>query len=705
MKLDHSIVEDYVRFEFTNASVKYEDKVFSEFFIFTDHGFLTNFFDFPILAGRRDALSDKKSIAISKDMAIKYFADEDPLGKELSFKFPNGKITRFIVGVVLDQYPDESSFGHKFYIPIDNFFDINPDEEKGWDYMTDATFLLLQKGSSSSQLEESFPKYVETQNNTNPEWRITGFKLFNLPDISTNSFQISSSVIGGSHPASRLALAFVAGLLLLLASFNYMNISIASSTKRLREIAIRKVMGGLRKNLIHQFMLENMLLSFFALIMGTLLSYFLFLPGFNEAIPITIPFKFSSPLTAIWFFGGLMLVITFLSGAYPSIFISKFKPISIMSGNEKIGQKTLFSKILLGFQFCFSFVTIVGSLVFTEQAMIFENKDWGYDPANIFSLSIYDKSNAERFKAEMLKNPNVVSVPLSNGQIGLWNSFQRFDHLGSQYQTVHYKVDENYFETLNLRSKEGRWLTGSQADQQQNVVVNEVFVEKMAWDDPINQSFTIDTVRRTVVGVVQDFVYDDFYSKLDAVLFSGLGDNKPTYVTIKTTPNSISSVDEEARQSWFDIAPNDPYERKYQEDVFDYFFQENQANIAIMVVICIIAIILASLGLYGLLSFNIQRRLKKFSIRKVLGAGPKTIISIAGKQYLIIVLIAFVIGASVGYMWINQLVTSIFPDPSSTGPLPFIVSISVVIVIIVLTIGGQIYQAMKVNPVDNLRHE
>jgi ABC-type antimicrobial peptide transport system permease subunit len=215
----------------------------------------------------------------------------------------------------------------------------------------------------------------------------------------------------------------------------------------------------------------------------------------------------------------------------------------------------------------------------------------------------------------------------------------------------------------------------------------------------------MDSVRRTVAGVVEDFLHGDFYSTLDAVVFSGLGDKKPTYVSLRTTPNSASAVDEEARQIWFDIAPNDPYERQYQEDVLDYFFQENQANIAIMVVICIIAIILASLGLYGLLSFNIQRRLKEFSIRKVLGAGPKTIISIAGKQYLIIVLIAFVIGAPVGYMWINQLVTSIFPDPSATGPLPFIISISVVIVTLVLTIGGQIYQAMKVNPVDNLRHE
>ncbi|MEM7299334.1 MAG: permease prefix domain 2-containing transporter, partial [Bacteroidota bacterium] len=255
---DHPTVEKFSRVEYRSASVRFETDVFDELVLFVDPGYF-EMFSFPMINGNDQVLHVKNQIAISRNMAIKYFDEEDPIGQELSFKFSNGKIRRMTVGAVLDKNPYNSSIQYDFYLPIDNFFDLEYDVTNDWAFMTDATFVLIKEGEDISSLEKSYDEYIALQNGSNPEWKITSFNPIPLYSLSEMSYMIVGSVSGGGHPAGRIAMAVIALFLLSMACFNFMNISVVGASKRLKEIALRKVMGSIRREIIKQFLIENLL--------------------------------------------------------------------------------------------------------------------------------------------------------------------------------------------------------------------------------------------------------------------------------------------------------------------------------------------------------------------------------------------------------------------------------------------------------------
>ncbi len=702
---DHASIEDYCRIEFANANVRYGDNVFEEFFSFADPAIL-HIFDFPILYGNRDVLKDKKNVVISREMAIKYFDNQDPIGKELAFKFPDGTIKRFVVGAVLAKEPYNAMMTFNFLLSIDNFFDLKPEEKYGWEYLTDATIVLLRPDSDIKDLDASFDRYQKLQVASNPEWKVESFLPISWTEISLRGYEIVSPVSGGSHPAGRLALSVISALLLFMACFNFMNISIASSTKRLKEIALRKAMGGVRQQIVHQFLVENVLQCIFALVLGTLLAYFLFVPGFDALIPpLDIQFRSGNPLTMVIFFASLLVGIGLLSGAYPAFYISKFQPIAIFRGNEKLGSSNLFSKILLGFQLFFAFQTIVGSLLFLDESRYNARRDWGYDAGNTFSVSVQSTEQYQKLRDAIEGHDGIVAVSGGTGNISRGMPARSFEYLDKQFRMRLLKVDDDYFETAGVRLLDGRFLTDNTSDQTSGVVINETFAEQMGWEDPVNKTFVFDSAKHTVVGLVQDFHYYSLYFDIEPVMFKGFADAKARYITIRTKPGRMEEVDGFLKSKWLDITPYEAYDREFQEDVLDDFYQENTANMTIIIVITICAAMLACLGLYGLLAFNIQKKLKEFSIRKVLGANPKSIASIAGKQYSWIVGIAFVIGAPVGILLMSSLINSIYPDPRGVTPFPFVVSFLLIVSTLTITVAGQVRKAVRVNPATNLRSE
>ena len=705
LQADHPEIEAFARMEYSGAHIRYGDDVFEETLVFVDPTFM-EMFDYPILYGNKKVLYDKNAIVISREMAIKYFSDEDPIGKEMTFKFPSGAIKRFTVGTVLDKWPYNTHMKESFYVPIANFFDLHEGRVFDWDYFTDATFVLLKKPEDISTLTNAFNRYVELQIASNPEWRMIRIEPIPLTELSLEAYRIVSAVNGGSHPAGRIALIIVACLLLGMACFNFMNISVAAAVKRLKEIAMRKVMGGLRKQIVYQFMVENFLQCLFALIAGTAIAYFFLVPGFDAAVlPMEIRFRAYAASDMVLFFLLLLLITTFVSGAYPAFYISKFQPVSIFKGSQKLGSRNLFSKILLGVQLFLAFQTIVGCFLYLDQAFYNASKDWGYDPSGTFSVRVDGQAQYEQLRNIVSEHPDVISFAASTGQMGRGIPTMSFEDLNKQFRVRVLNTSDEFFETMNLRLLEGRFLTQTESDQNAGAVINERFVRKMNWEDPINQKFTFDSVDYTVVGVVEDFYYTHFYADIDPVMIRGMGNATPSYFTVKTAPENAMKVDQFAKQAWQEVSPYDAYDREFQEDVFDWFFIENDANIKIVSVITLCAVILACLGLYGLLAYNIQKNLKEFSIRKVLGASSIGIAKIASKQYAPVVIIAFILGAPLGVWGMNMMITSLFPDPKGITPTPFVISILLILATLLLTIAGQILKAINVNPATILKAE
>lgn len=703
---DNPSVEAFSRIEGRVAAIRYKAEVFDERITFVDPVYL-EMLDFPMLAGSKSVLYQRDRIVISKDMAIKYFSDTDPLGQELSLKFYNGTIKRFTVGAVLDEFPYNAGLRHSFLLSMEVLFDLKYKENYNWSDNIDATLVLMKEGERITEIADSYDSYIALQHGSNPEWKVTEFNPVGLYDLSVTAYKTRSAIVGGGHPSGRIVLMIISLFLLGMACFNFMNISVASSTKRLKEIALRKVMGGRRKQIINQFLVENTLQCCFALIFGTLLAYFLFVPGFDIIIPeMDIQFRTNSPSSMMLFFGSLLIGVGIISGAYPALYVAKFEPITIFRGSQKFGTKNIFSKVMLGIQFFLAIITVVGCFVFADQTLHLASKDWGYDPSGTLSVWVENEEQYEKLRNEITSHPDVASYGASNNQIGRFLPLKRVNYDNKEFSTRIIGVSGGYGETMKLRLMEGRFVSDKVSDQQNAVVVNEKFVKAMSWEnDPISQTFVLDSVRRTVVGVVEDFHFFGFYSPIDPLIIEGLEPSEVHYLTVRTTTGDIARLDEHTRVSWQKIAPNDTFDRFFQADAMDGFYRESKTNMTIILVVSGIAILLACLGLYGLLSFNIQGKLKEFSVRKVLGATPKALVKIASKQYSLIILIAFLLGAPLGFLGMQQVIESIFPDPKGVSALPFIVAMLLLTITMAITVAGQIKRAIEVNPADVLRNE
>jgi len=701
---DLSSVEATARLEYANAIVRFEEEVFDEWIAFTDPVYL-EIFDFPILYGNKQALYKKDQIAISHDMAVKYFDLEDPLGKELSMVFSNGEKRRFEVGAVMDKFLYNDNLRHHFYIPIDNFYDLKFQDHYNWSYFTDATFVLLNEGQDIETLQRSYEDWISLQHGSNPEWLIKDYESISLNEVALRSYNIHGAIGWDLHPTGRNSFIIMACLLMGMACFNFMNIAVTGAAKRLKEIGLRKVMGGAKRQIIDQFLVENVLQCFLALIVGTFLAYFLFVPGFDSIVPIDLQFRAFSPLNMVVFFILLLLLVGLLSGTYPAFYISRFDPVTIFKGNQKFGAGNAFSKMLLGFQLFLAFLAIVASIVLTDQLYHFTTRDWGYNPSGTLFVKITGDQQYEKLRNALLDHPNVEGIGGSTAQIGNSLPMKSIDYFDRKIAVRAFGASEDYFNVLMLRLKKGRFLTDQPIDQETAVVVNQKFVDQMEWKEPINKTFTLDSVRRTVVGVVGDFHYDQFFSPIDPVIIHGVDGRAINYLSVKTQLEELSTVDSQLKKAWIDITPNDPYQRFFQEDVFDDFFENNTANIKISIFISCVALILACLGLYGLLSFNIQKKLKEFGIRKVLGATPRAIIKVAGKQYSWIVLLAFALGAPLGFFVVDTITKTLFPDPNEVSVVPFVFSFFIIVVTFTITVLGQVRKAIRVNPASILRSE
>jgi len=494
---------------------------------------------------------------------------------------------------------------------------------------------------------------------------------------------------------------------LLLACFNHMNVAVATVSTRLKEIGIRKVIGSRRKEIIQQFITENIMICTFALAIGTLLSYLLLLPGINSLFPFEIPFGLSSGNIALLFFFGLLIFIGLISGTYPAVYISSFKPITILRGREKFGQRGLFSRILLTVQFVLAFTLIVGSFVFIDNAQFQKNKDWGYGHDNQLVVPVLDRAQYLAMRDKVSSSQLIESYAGSVNAVGYdENTIFIEDTQKRRFEAVEFVTGYNYMETMNFRLKEGRFFDRNvESDNRESVIVNEIFVNRMNWTDPLRESFEIDSTKYYVVGVVHDFHYQGFYNITLPVVFRVATGDAHRYMSVRAKAGYEQEAFDFLRESWRAVAPDDPFNGFPQNNVLNAFHNDNNANIRLLVFFSTTAIMLACLGLFGLVAYNITRRLKEFSIRKVFGASVFQIFRLMNRDYILILGVAFAIGAPTGFFLINSLIQHIYPDPQLPNALPFLIAVVLMAITVGLTIGSQLRRVVKENPTDTLKVE
>lgn len=707
LKEDFANIKRVCRVDDRNAVMKYENKVFHERVRYADAEFL-DMFTFPLKWGVSSTLSDLNSIILSEEMSVKYFGEENPVGQKILMKFDEDRGKTFLITGIAEAFPEAHVISFDFLVNFENLRVSDPNYDMNdWSQFIRATLIQVDNPTHLEPIQRGMEKYRILQNETQNDWAISSFTFEQLSTLYKNSSDIRGGISSrtfNDNMKGTTILGVVALILLMLACFNYVNISIVSAAKRLKEIGVRKVIGANKKMVVVQFLAENILITFFALIFGLIFGATVVVPWFEKLWFMSLDFNLMDK--DLWVFMSSILFFTGIaSGIYPAFYISNLQVVGILKGSIKFGKKNPMTKVLLGFQLILSCILIASAVMFTQNTSYIAKRSWGYDQHGALYTEVEDAMAFERLKALMIQNKDVLSISGSSHHLGKSNTTTIIDMPDREYEVDQLSVDANYFQTMGIDIAQGRTFKENYESDKQTAIVNEKFVSNLELDEPIGQFFKIDSANYEIIGVVKDFHSYNFSDEVQPCLFRLVENTDYQYLTMKVRKGAEKETHESLQAHWISLFPETPFQGGYQEDVWGGYFDEIGIHGKVWRGIAFIAVLLASLGLYGLVTLNVSGRVREFSIRKVLGAQKKNIAKSIIKEYAALFSIALLIGAPISYFSVDFLFEIAYPYHVPMNSVGVIVSISMLLFILLLTVSTQVRKVSMANPVDGLKVE
>jgi putative ABC transport system permease protein len=707
MRADFANIEKVCRIEDRSVVVKYQDNVFHEKVRYVDPEFL-EMFTFPLKWGIPGSLRDINSIILSEEMSTKYFGDENPLGREINVKFSESQSKEFKVTGVAQHFRDARSFDFDFLINFENYRTAEPDYDfHDWRSIVQATFIQVKDPADLQAIEQGMGKYKELQNKAVEEdWKLSSFKFEPLATLHKQTGHIRSdiSVSSDGKYDSIVFVGILCAFMLALACFNYINIAIVTAAKRLKEIGVRKTIGASRGIVITQFLTENIVVTFFAMIMGVIVGKLVFVPFVENLNHFDMEFTLFD--VNLWIYLPIVLLVTALaSGTYPSIYISQFQVAGIMKGNVQFGRKNPVTKIFLGLQLVLACVIISSGVLFSLNTTYMAERSWGYNQHGALYVVVSDAVAFDKMNAVMARNPNVEAISGAQHHLGKSNTSAVAHRLGRQYEVDELSVDAHYFETLGLELASGRVFRENYESDKKTAVVNQALVDTWGLKNPIGELFKIDSIQYEIIGVVKDFHSYSFFRIVKPTIFVVADKSKFRYLALRVTPGAEYETSKTMQAGWSELYPEIPFEGGFQEDVWGTYFEQINIHARVWRGFALLAILLAGLGLYGLISLNVEGRAKEFSIRKILGAGLKNIASNITSQYLVLYVVALSIAAPVSYFLNKVLFDFIYYYHMPITYSGVAAAASILVLALLVTASTQINKVLKTNPVNGLKVE
>jgi putative ABC transport system permease protein len=707
LRKDLAQIKKVCRVDDRNVVMKHEDNVFHERVRYVDPEFL-EMLTFPLKWGTAGSLRDVNSIILSEPMAVKYFGDENPIGQSIQMIYAKDLSKEFKVTGVAAPFPAARTISFNFLINFENFRTSEPSYNfYDWNSFVNATLVQVDLTSDLDGVKSMMKKYVSLQNKVGKEdWPITSFAFQPLATLHVQSEYIKDDISRSSknNYISIMFMGVIAVLMLALASTNYINIAIATAARRFKEIGVRKSIGATRRVVIFQFLSENIVLTFLALIVGVALGYFFFIPGFERMWNFDMGFRLAD--ATLWIYLPIVLLVTSIaSGIYPALYISRFHVVAILRGGVKFGQKNLVTKFFLGFQLIAACIFITMSIMFAQNTDYVSSRGWGYNQDDALYARVPDQSSFEELNAVMSRNPDVLFVSGSAHHVGKSHKTTVVHFPDRDYEVDQLSVDAKYFETLGLELVQGRVFNDFEGSDRQSVVINETFAKSIG-DNAVGRGFRIDTVQYEVIGVLKEFHSYSFKQVVRPVIFTVADKANYRFMSLKAHDGREIEVYRALQTNWSTLFPEIPFEGGLQQDVWGFYYEEVANYKVVWRVFAFLVVSLATLGLYGLVRINVEGRTREFSIRKVLGAGLQGISTSVLNRYAVLFIVALVLGAPIGHRlgaWMINFSNRDYHMPTNFSG----VSMAVVIMIFVLlaTVSTQIWKVLKSNPVDGLKVE
>ncbi len=682
------------------------DKVFFESSIVASDSGLFNMFTLPLLRGDPGtALSAPYSIVLSEKLADKYFGDTNPIGQTLTLDNKH----QFMVTGVMKEIPDNSIFTFEGVIPYSFLREIGA-VNNSWGSNSIRTFVELEEGSDIESVNKKLTDVVLEYHPTTT----TKFSVFPFLDIHLHS-QFGFKETRG--PVTVIYIfSLIAVFVLLIACINFINLSTAKASSRSKEIGIRKVVGADRKTMIVQFMSESLILVTLSMILalilvGLSLQLFNNVSGKEFALADLLHGKFIISFIIIGILAG------FVSGLYPAFYLSAVKPVATLKGEGLSGKGNgTLRRVLVVVQFSLSVIIAVAAVFMFMQLRFLQNKDLGFDKENLIAIPMSEEMKGKYYslKSEFLKETLIQGVTASSSNpvmIGSNSGGASWDGKDPDKQVLIgvNGIDYDYLETMKMELVSGRDFSRDFAadmarDTTGNFLINEEVIKLMDTGDPVGKNFRFMGLRGTIVGVLKNFHFKGADQEIEPMAFALADTRFFSLILVRLTPGKTKESLASVEKIWNEIIPEFPLQYTFIDQDYENLFRTEMRLADLLKYFTLLALIIASLGLYGLSSYSTERRTNEIGIRKVMGADSLVVIRTMAREFLVLVMISLLIALPAGWVIVHKLLQQ-FAYRIDMSIIVFAGIAAATIIIAMLTVGYQAYKASCINPAEALKIE
>ena len=667
-------------------------------------------FSFPLIKGSApEALKGSNKVVISESMAARYFGGEDPMGKV--FEVRDGAVQLQVSGVMEDM-PPNSHFHFDFLVSNETLKQVAPESlftQVGWD--SQYLYIKTVRGVDPATLEASFPDFIDKNL---AYLKTTNFKLFLQP---LESIHLQSNIGLEIEPNGSMdrvyTFSVIAVFILIIACVNYVNLTTARSLRRAREVGMRKVLGAKRTDLLGQFLTESLLMTFIAILIALALGSLL-LPEFNQfagkEISPDVLFNTEIILTLCI----SVIVIGFVSGIYPSIFLSSFKPLNNLKGAGGAGKSGfLFRRGLVGLQFVISIGLIAASAIVFQQWQFLKSKPLGVNKEMLISIPLQTMARNElsTFKNELFRNASIRKVGTSNMKMPGWISNS------TPYKAEDVEADEEARKTMKIIRVDFDFLSAVEAeilngrdfsrdfpsDSTASIVLNESAVAQLNWDEAVGKWVELGGKRYDVVGIVKDFHFESLYREIPPTIFI-LSSDWLNWLYVRIDGQDIPGTVQHIESVYSDFVTNRDFTYTFMNEDVERQYVAEEKFTETFTLFTFLAIVIACLGTFGLISFTAERKSKEIGIRKVLGASVSNVSYLLIREFIILLLVASVVAWPLTWYFLDNWIDT-FIYRTAISPEPFVVATLLAGFIVVVTTGFRAVKAALANPIDSLRDE
>ena len=699
-----------VLFQCRQMVMQYEDKQFYENRVFEADSNLFQGFTFPFVMGSpKEALATPQSILITESTARKYFGAEDPIGKPIQSE----QMDYFVTGVLKD-VPNNSHFRFDMLIPLRT---VEERFNTTWGPPNFYTYVKLKESVDPASFETKFVDYANSKYERRP---LDRFHMQALLDIHQHS-KLKGELEPNGDAALIRILTTIALFVIFMAGINYINLGTARSTKRAKEVGIRKTSGAMQKALIFQFLTESMLVALLAFVLSVFLIVLLH-PAFNQLAGKELEI-FQPELWPVWLsLGGLAVAIGLIAGLYPAVYLSSFNPVQVLKGNNMkgAGGAAWLRKSLVCLQFTISICLIIGTTVVVSQMHYIGNKNPGFDREHVIVVpnarQLNNRQVMEQRIAQLSGVKKVGASTASDVGAANWTGDIRTEGAQADRSIHFFQVNYDYLDALGIRLLEGRQFSPEfPADTVNTLILNEASVRDLNLTDPVGQNLiwemsSLDTILyASIVGVVSDFHFASFHEPIKPLAFLIRNDffvqeDFTSRLFIKITGGDPYETVRQVEAIWKEFVPQRPFSYTFLDDNFENLHAAEERFKTLFSCLTGLGIFIVCLGLFALIAFVTEQRTKEIGIRKVLGASVISIVVMINKDFIKLVMVALVIATPIAFYFMNRWLED-FAYRITLAWWMFALAGIIALGVAMVATGYQSIKASLINPVDSLRSE